>query len=239
MATDRERLRQSVLGDLAKVPPGPMPEMWWLWSIDARPLSHDSARAARLLDQRGWRDTDGDGVRDKGGVKFSFHLTAPTTSAIRRRYAQLLQAQYRPFGVEVQIDEVENPVLVERAQAGRFDAALASWQSDPTPTSSFPQTWTAEGFGGTNWGRYAQPAFEQLLNRAVAASPQQSRQLWQSTLRLLNEDAPGVWLYAIGNVAAIHARVADVQIRPDSWWSLVRTWRIPPDQLIDRDRAER
>jgi len=40
-------------------------------------------------------------------------------------------------------------------------------------------------------------------------------------------------------VAGIHRRVADVQIRPDSWAARLRTWRIPPDQQIDRDRVER
>jgi len=33
--------------------------------------------------------------------------------------------------------------------------------------------------------------------------------------------------------------VTDVVIRPDAYWALVRTWRIPADQLTDRDRAER
>ena len=47
-----------------------------------------------------------------------------------------------------------------------------------------------------------------------------------------------MFLFAPENVAAIHARVANVAIRPDSWWALVRTWRIPPDRLIDRDRVE-
>jgi hypothetical protein len=56
---------------------------------------------------------------------------------------------------------------------------------------------------------------------------------------VLNADAPGIWLFAPDNVAAVHRRVADVQIRPDSWWALVRTWRIPADRLIDRDRAGR
>jgi hypothetical protein len=55
----------------------------------------------------------------------------------------------------------------------------------------------------------------------------------------MNDDAPAVWLYSPNLVAAVHRRVADVQIRPDSWWALVRTWRIPADQQIDRDRVER
>jgi hypothetical protein len=37
----------------------------------------------------------------------------------------------------------------------------------------------------------------------------------------------------------VNRRVTDVRIQPDSWWGLVRTWRIPPDHLTERDRAER
>jgi len=32
--------------------------------------------------------------------------------------------------------------------------------------------------------------------------------------------------------------VANVTIRPDSWWALVRTWRIPAGERIERDRVE-
>ena len=240
LATDRERLRQSTFGDVAKVPPGPLVLMWrQLWELDARPLPYDSARAARLLDQRGWRDSDGDGIRDKDGVKLSFRLAAPTTSAARRQYAQLLQAQYRAFGAEVQIEEFEPSVLDERGRRGRFDAALASWSTDPAPLSSMAQAWTSGGIGGTNWGRYVNPEVEQLIERVAAAPAAERRRLWESVLRVLNDDAAGIWLYSIQNIAAVHARVADVRLRADTWWTYVRDWRIPPDRLIDRDRVGR
>jgi ABC-type transport system substrate-binding protein len=101
------------------------------------------------------------------------------------------------------------------------------------------QTWTLAGFGASNFGRYFNPAFDRLIDRASRARPVQGRELWRSAFRLLNADVPGVWLYAPENVAAVHRRVADVRIRPDAWWALVHTWRIPPDQLIERDRVER
>ena len=50
---------------------------------------------------------------------------------------------------------------------------------------------------------------------------------------------PAIWLYSQQSVAVVHRRVADVRIRPDAPYALVRTWRIPPDRLIDRDRVER
>lgn len=239
LATDRERLLRSVFGELAKVPPGPVSQLWWIWDPETRQLPYDTTEAARVLERRGWRVTDGDGVRDRTGTRLSFGLLVPTTSAVRKQYARLLQEEYRALGVAVEIEELEPTVLEQRARAGLFDAALLTRSTDPTPTSGFAQTWTRAGVGGSNLTRYESPAFERLLAVAGAASPAEARAAWRAALELLNQDVPGIWLNAPDNVAGVHARVADVRIRPDAWWALLRTWRIPPDRLIDRDRVER
>ncbi|MFN2397091.1 MAG: ABC transporter substrate-binding protein [Gemmatimonadaceae bacterium] len=36
------------------------------------PLAHDTAEAARLLEEAGWRDGDGDGIRERAGKPFRF-----------------------------------------------------------------------------------------------------------------------------------------------------------------------
>ena len=36
MATDRERVLRNVFGDLAKVPPGPLSQLWWIWDPEIR-----------------------------------------------------------------------------------------------------------------------------------------------------------------------------------------------------------
>jgi peptide/nickel transport system substrate-binding protein len=241
MAVDRDRLCQSVWGVYAKVPPGPMPQQWWLWKVGSTPLPFDTVQAVRALAADGWVDSDGDGVRDKHGVKLTFHLVVPTTSGSRRQYARLLQAQFRAVGADAQIDELDPVTFNQRLQAGLFDAAIPAWNTDPTPSSSFAQSWTRAGFGGFNYGRYSNANLERALDRATlhAADPQAATRAWREVLDTLNQDAPGVWLFAPDNVAAVHNRVSDVRIRPDSWWALVWTWRILPERLIDRDRAER
>ncbi len=90
MAVDRVKLCQSVWGDLAKAPPGPMPQAWWIWNVGATPLPYDTTQAARLLTADGWVDSDGDGIRDKGGVKLSIGR------AVRRRIARV---EYRSHAV--------------------------------------------------------------------------------------------------------------------------------------------
>ena len=77
------------------------------------------------------------------------------------------------------------------------------------------------------------------MDLAIAApTKDQARGFWRAAIGTINADAPGIFLYALENVAAVHKRIDNVQIRPDSWAALLRTWRIPPDKLIDRDRVE-
>ena len=77
--------------------------------------------------------------------------------------------------------------------------------------------------------RYLPSAAERQIVRATCSG---------FTARI-NRDAPGIFLFATANVAAVHKRIVDVTIRPDSWLALLRTWRIPADRLTDRDRVER
>jgi peptide/nickel transport system substrate-binding protein len=240
MAVDRARLVRSTLGDLGKVPPGPMSTLLWIWDPEMRQLPYDTAQAVRTLNARGWRDHDNDGIRDRNGQPLAFRVLVPTTSALRRQYARLLQEQFRTIGVQMDIDEVESAVVGQRAQAGRFDAIILARAQDPSPSSGILQSWTRAGLGGSNFVRYHNPEFDRLVNRAVSAPTQDAaRSFWRAAIETINTDAPAIFLFALDNMGAVHSRVQNVQLRPDSWSALLRTWRIPSDRLIDRDRVER
>ena len=42
----------------------------------------DPQRAAQLLDDAGWKDSNGDGIRDKDGMPFRFEMLASTSSTL-------------------------------------------------------------------------------------------------------------------------------------------------------------
>jgi len=238
LATDRQQLVQSVFGGLAKVPPGPMPLLWSTWDSTLRVMPFDSAAAVRILAANGWRDHDGDGVRDREGQKLAFELLTVTTSPSRRQYARLLQEQFRRIGVAVEITELESSVMTQRMETGNYDAALVSRIGDPSPTSSIALNWLAGS--SSNYTRYDNPVFAEAYARATGATTRDAAlRAWRSAFQVLLDDAPAIWLYSQQVVAVVNRRVADVRIRPDAPYALVRTWRIPADRLINRDRVER
>ena len=240
MGIDRERMTKGILGDLAVVPNGPVsPAMASVWHDMPPAPSYDTAGAARLLESRGWRDTNGDGVRDKAGRPLEFSILI-NQSPIRSQFAQVIQEMLRPLGVRVAIEQVESNPMNEQARAGRFDAVMQALLTDPSPAASVPQSWTRAGFGEHNYGRYENPALDRALERAslTATTAAEAKASWRTAFEILNADVPAVWLFAPMSNAGIHKRVTDVRLRADSWWALLWTWRIPADQLIDRDRAE-
>jgi len=238
LATDRVRMAQSVFGDAAKVPPGPIPEEWSsLWFKDLAVPPYDTAEAARLLLRRGWLPGP-DGVRRRGDRKLAISLLVPSTSPPRRQYAQLVQEELRAVGVDVRIEAVDPPTLDQRLRSGRYDAAIESWGNDPAPSAGIPGAWRSGG--DSNFGHYADATFDRWVDAALrAASPGDAASAWHSALEVLAQDAPAIVLCAPDNVAAIDQRVAGVRIRADEYWADVWTWRIPPDRLIERDRVGR
>ena len=238
LALDRRAMAANLFGSYAKVPPGPMPQLWSIWDTTIRTLPFDSAGAARLLTARGWR-LGPDGIRSKDSVRLSFQVIFPSTSGARQQYARLMQAQWKAVGVDLEIQPLDQNLIQDRLTSGKFDAMIQAFSADPAPASGIMQHWVRGA--PDDYSHYQNDDFDRLVNEATSGTvtPAQSAGAWRAAMNILNADAPGIWLAAPDNVAALSSRLADVKIRPDSYWSLVWTWRIPADQLIDRDRADR
>lgn len=236
MAVDRVAVVRAVLGDVGEVPPGPFAPWLWIASDSVRPLPYDTAAAKRALDGLGW--TPGpDGVRARNGRPLAFDLLVPTTSPPRRRAAVVVQDQLKRVGISMQITELDFNTFVSRSQAGRFDAAFLSWQSDPSPRS-VRQTWSTLGIGGSNYQRYSSPEFDRLSEQAVAEGDQaHAAALWHQAIAVINADAPAIWIYTPRLTLVAHRRFVNTALRPDLWTALVWQWRVDPNAFLERDVA--
>jgi peptide/nickel transport system substrate-binding protein len=226
MAVDRRALVRNVFDTLGVVGHGPVTRAMTT-SDSTIGLPFDTLAAGRALDSAGWV-RGADGVRARRGVPLTFSLMVPTSSAIRMRFAVLLQEQWRRMGVAVRIDQLELTTFGSRLEARDFDAALNAWQIDPDPASVREEWMGAQnGKGGFNYVSYNSPAFNALADSAAKESDRnRSVGLYQRAYRQLTDDAPAMWLYELQNVFGVSKRIQPQSMRPDAWWANLADWRV-------------
>lgn len=235
MGIDRATLVRSLFGTEGEVPAGATARAQWIWSDSIRQVPYDTALARRLLEARGWRMGPG-GVRFKGDAPLRFTLLYPTTSRLRQDAAVLLQAQWKPLGVDLRLQPLEFTLFEQRSVRKAFDATFQARTLDASP-ASVVQLFGSEGVRQSNYGSYQSPAFDSLARRAIAAPTRDAaRPLWREALGTLNEDAPAVFLFSPPVAAAVHRRFAGVHLRPDEWLAGVAAWYVPPRERLPRDR---
>ncbi len=108
------------------------PRLYANGDLDGGP-PHDPDEARRLLEEAGWIDGDGDGVRERDGVSAEFALLAHDSGVMSTlETAVLIQDQLREVGVRMEIQVVERSVARAAYRAGEFDAEMNSFQNVPS-----------------------------------------------------------------------------------------------------------
>lgn len=239
MAIDRPTLVRNILDTLGAPGIGPITRALGVAGDSDRQAAYDVDGARKLLDAAGWRDTNGDSVRDRAGKPLAFDLLVQASNVPQNRAALIMQDQLLKVGVKVAIKPIEYTVLVQHFMTKEFDALLIGFQNDPSP-SDIRNNWTTQASragGGFNKSSYENPAFDATLDSAVSAfDPATSAELYKRAVAIILADVPAIWLYEPRGVGAVHRRVQTVGLRPDFWWAHLDEWTIDPAKMIDRDR---
>ncbi len=237
MAVDRVAMLRNVFGDKGRLSHGPFPMIVSFADSTLRLPPYDTTAAKALLDSAGWIP-GGDGFRSKRGQKLRFSLLVPASSAPRRRYAVLLQEQFRKIGAQVDLDQLDPNAMTARQQSYDFDAIMGGFNTDPSPSGS-KQNWSTAGIGptGQNLLRYSNRTVDALLDSASSAfDPAQTKRYLARAYQTLIDDTPAIWLYDFVTIPAVNRRFTTAPMRADEWWANLADWYIPPDKRIDRDR---
>lgn len=211
----------------------------------------DLERAAELLDEAGWVDSDDDGIRDRDGERLTLDYQVPINvqyQAVQR----IIAADLRSIGVDVRL-QVRNPNVFfgDPSQTGswaQFNADITGvgWfreSPDPAPHMGY---WTCEGipapdnqWSGFNFSRWCNPAYDALLREAEnELDEERRRELFRELNRIMQEDVPLIVLVQIARVAAASNSLEGIRLTPwdtDTWniaeWRRERQTRTE-DQVI-------
>ncbi len=240
LAIDRHALVRNALDTLAVLARGPLPRTSWAWDSTVTMVAFDRAAAGAALDQAGWSDANGDGVRERNGAPLRLSLLVPSVSATRRQMATVLQEQLKQVGVEVVVEAVDPSVLLPRLGTGKFDAFIHVWQSDASP-STMGQAWASDDLERSqNYGWFVHPGVDSTITRAIAAgSLATARPLYRQATQLIVDEAPAVFLWEPRSFALAHKRIKFDRLATAGWWTGIRAWTIPAAERLPRDGVGR
>ncbi|MCU0826973.1 MAG: peptide ABC transporter substrate-binding protein [Tabrizicola sp.] len=86
----------------------PAPEMFASPNTDC--LKQDMEGAKALLEQSGWVDSDGDGIREKDGMKLKI-LYQTSTNPVRQDFQAVIKDWWTELGVEVELKNIDASVF--------------------------------------------------------------------------------------------------------------------------------
>jgi peptide/nickel transport system substrate-binding protein len=237
MGVDREAMLRNVFGAIGHLGHGPFSIALPFADSSTNVPKFDTTAAKALLDSAGWR-VGPNGTRAKNGAPLRFSVMFPGTSIPRRRYAVLLQEQFRKIGAQLDIDQLDPKAMLDRRNAGDFDAILDAFSPDPNAAGA-KQNWATSGIGptGQNSLIYSNKTVDALLDSAAASSdPAKVKAIMLRAHQRIIDDAPAIWLYDYVTVTAINRRFDYPPMRADGWFTTLPDWTVPPAKRIDRDR---
>lgn len=196
MLLDRAKIVRNIFKGSARIISGPWAPDSPAYDPTVAPLPFDPKGAMALLDAAGWRDTDGDGIRDRGGKPFAFELLVSVGTTVGREIDEALAAELARVGIRASVRSMEWAAFIERVDAGDFEAASLAWSaSDPNPDPYFfwhSSQWPPRGL---NSGFYKNPAADRLMEEARREQEEGKRlQIYHRLHLLLRDEAPAIFV---------------------------------------------
>lgn len=192
-------------------------------------LPFDPARARRMLEAEGWRDEDGDGVRERDGRPFSFELLYNTGNARREKCAILLRRMLADVGVEARTGVMDTNAFFEKLRRHEFQAGIGGMRAAlVVEPSDFFHCGDEYQY---NFASYCNPRVDEILDLAPSvADLDRRRELWRELERIVYEEQPWTFLFWREDIVAIDRRFRGVATNVINTLQDLSTWWVPREE---------
>jgi peptide/nickel transport system substrate-binding protein len=185
-------------------------------NTDLEFVEYDPEAAAALLDEAGWVDGDGDGIREKDGVKLELRYST-TTAQFRRDNQAVIQQQLAQIGVGIIIENYPASeffgTFADNGVLAINDFDLGEYANNTTFTNianvtvdeglGCDQIVSEENPGGNNYPGYCNEELDTLYNvTATSSDPDEALESAQRIQEILYEELPVIVLYPRGDIYA-------------------------------------
>ncbi|MCM3175694.1 ABC transporter substrate-binding protein [Paenibacillus sp. MER 99-2] len=125
--------------------------------------SYEPEKAKQLLDEAGYKDTDGDGIREKDGERISLQLILNTAYESDSIVAAAMQSQLKEIGIQLEMTSYED--LTDHQKSGNFDLALTSINTGITGDPQYILDFYFKTGAEWNVGGYSNKKLDGVINQ--------------------------------------------------------------------------
>lgn len=222
---DRETYNKVLLKDTFLPGKAPVPpSMDYGFDQLTDPNAYNPERAAQLLDEAGWKDTDGDGIRDKDGQPLRLNFVVYNSRAELPLYAEAVQSDLKKLGFDIVIQNVDYNLIDQMGIKGEYDLLISNITTANTGDPEIYLSWywktNVNGSNPQNGSGYSNPALDAKFDQlAVEFDKDKRRQLIIDIQQILLDDGAALYLgYPQTNIVS-NKSLADVHMYPsDYYW---------------------
>jgi peptide/nickel transport system substrate-binding protein len=233
MATDRQSIVQAILQGYGTVANTGVPPFHWAYDPHAiEPLPYDPEAARALLDEAGWQDRDGDGVRESpDGTRLAFSIKYNTGNQQRQDVAEIMQSQLRQVGIEARPQVVEWATLLQQINTPElrdFDGVVMGWVVEfaLTDVDLFHSERIDQPYA---WAGTQNPELDRLMDElVVTVDREKARALWLEYQQELIQEQPYTFFYFPDRLEGVNQRVKNAVMDARGDWQNVKDWYLDP-----------
>ncbi|MDY0001905.1 MAG: ABC transporter substrate-binding protein [Polyangia bacterium] len=228
MLINRPRIIKEVYRELAVPRVGPFWHPAGLGDPSVEPWPFDPVRARNLLDNAGWRDRDGDKIRDLDDRALRITLLRPVTSTVMDDELKVITAEFKQSGVELEPVQTDWRRMQQLLKSGKFMAAAIAWSGRPAEDLSI----LFHSAGSQNYGKSGSLATDRLLSDMRNALSSRRRAEYSKALeRALWASQAVTFLHGPKILGLLHRRFEGV-VMSSEWLHLERLRIAPFDDPI-------
>ncbi len=203
---DRQQVADAVLNGFGR--PAYSENDGMPWNNPETVIETDVEYAKKLLSDAGWKDTDGDSIVEKDGLKAEFTCIYPAGDSVRQAVAMAAAQQVKGLGIGIQVEGVSWDEITQRMFS---EAVMMGWGSAiPNETyylyrsegALLDDFYNPEGYQSELTDSYLDAAMKSLT--AEEANENWKKVQWDGTDgTAMKGECPWVWIVNLSHVTYV------------------------------------
>ncbi|MBK8051669.1 MAG: hypothetical protein IPK16_34025 [Anaerolineales bacterium] len=206
-----------------------LPAVTWAYDDSLKPYDYDLELSNKLLEEAGWVDSNGDGVREKDGKPLQLTLVTNAGNKLREDLGVVVQDQLKQVGMEIDLQVIDFGTLVEQLLGQTYDMVIIGWTgvgADPNDDVFWRSDFDTPG-SGFNFVSYQDPKIDELLTQGFlvpGCKPEDRAPYYKEIQKIIHDTVPYVFISGgVGNTG-YSTRWGNIDPGPWSFYWNVQDW---------------